>query len=382
MMTFILLILLCSLNIAQASVGGFAGNGADEDSQQNAWFLGARPVRWCIHEQTKISVDIKKAQQQIQTAFEIWDQYLSAKKVNAKTFTEGRLGITLLGQFINKCDGSEDLKFYLGYTNSEIEQNVNRLKDPIALAVRTAYDEKAGWGKGYIWLKSDVQAAEGSVWSAKNNILGAALHELGHVAGCEHVEDTIMDARVKDWILRKKGPSLLYPDFYYEVALSRVDVEKELYFAPSVGIGIWGKIQDPSTSNSESFQNLVQVAPKGPTRIGFIQGNESQNNIVKLVFTEQVGQGDFRTKHLMGKLTETLQNTRVSEARIFRSSLNGDERYLHVPGYQKSGYIELPSGEKVEILYSRNLADKSVVKIHYRWKGELKLLMQGFPVDQ
>lgn len=376
------LLILCFASFANASLGGFAGNGADEDSQQNAWFLGAKPVRWCIYESIKTSVDREDARKQIQTAFEIWNQYLLAKKVNEQNYAQGRPGITMLGQYIEKCDGSEDLKFYLGYTNSEIEQNVNRLKDPIALAVRTSYDEKLGWGKGYIWLKSDISTTEDPYWKMKNNVLGAALHELGHVVGCEHVEDTIMDARLKDWVLRRKGPSLTYPDFYYEVALSRIDVEKELYFAPNVGIGIWGKIQEPNSNGIEPFQNFLQITPQSQTRIGFIQGNDSQNNIFKLVMTEKVGTNDFRTKHLMGKLTETLQNTRISEARIFRSSWQGQEHYLHVPGYQKNGFVELANGEKVEILYSRNLADKSVVKVHYRWKGELKLLMQAFPVDQ
>jgi Matrixin len=199
-LAMIVVMSLCSLSFSAVRGGGEAGNGGDNPPPDAgvAWFLGKdHVVRVCYELADDFGADKATVEEVITSAFSTWRNYITIKQVFDDTdLSEYQ---PAMQEKIISCDGSEDIKFELGISNAQIKLDSAQYYKPTAFAQRSSYDSKKGWGKGYIWVAS-AKSSTGFDWSRKFPLHGILLHELGHVFGCEHVENTIMSPKITDLI--------------------------------------------------------------------------------------------------------------------------------------------------------------------------------------
>jgi hypothetical protein len=93
-----------------------------------------------------------------------------------------------------ECDGSEDLRIYAGVSDARVKQDKTAFDSPLGFAQPESYDEKSGWGRGYIWIAPAPELANPYA------LYAVLLHEIGHVFGMSHIAGTIMDAHLADQI--------------------------------------------------------------------------------------------------------------------------------------------------------------------------------------
>lgn len=181
---------LLSMSLLASPLAAHAGRdsgGADSKAIDDsaAWFLGAgKKIRTCFVRSPDFqSVDAEAA---LTTAFATWKKYIAARADDFKApFT-----LATDPELMPACDGTEDLKIYLGVQSPEVLAAQAQYNSPMAFAQRTSYSLKTGWGKGFIWIANNPVTP--IVWTRPYALLGIMLHELGHVLGCGHIEGTIM----------------------------------------------------------------------------------------------------------------------------------------------------------------------------------------------
>jgi len=172
---------------------GAGGHGTDNPRPDHgaAWFLQkGRPIKYCVEVGNQFGVDKAALLADISAVFKQWTDYINKRRPGSPVNSQG--------VFIGDCKdtkGSEDLSFYFGITNPLVTKAKKLYDDPIAMAQKTAYNTDTGWGKGFIWAinsQSSNPKEKFPNWSDSLTRYGMILHEIGHVLGSDHVEDTIM----------------------------------------------------------------------------------------------------------------------------------------------------------------------------------------------
>jgi hypothetical protein len=224
-----------------AMMGDERGNGAEyiRADDGSAWFFdGSRKIRYCMTIAPSFGTDAGRAQNAIKSAFATWEKYLVAKdRIGLKQKPGFRFATELV--YLPSCDGTEDLSFKFGILDAESTSHLKDLRTPVALAVRTAYDPKTRWGKGFVWLASQGSLGEstspktelGTVqtkplpdWKGSNSVEGIILHEVGHIFGNEHIPGTIMQEYIVhavEWLPEADRQRFLTQiDWYFELVPS------------------------------------------------------------------------------------------------------------------------------------------------------------------
>lgn len=265
------------------TMGDERGNGAEyiRADDGSAWFFdGSRKIRYCMAIAPSFGADADRVHNAIKSAFATWEKYLVTKERIGIDRKPGFRFATELA-YLPTCDGTEDLSFKFGILDAESTSHLKDLRTPVALAVRTAYDPKTRWGKGFVWLASQGSLGEsmspkseqGSVqtkplpdWSGSYSIEGILLHEVGHIFGNEHIPGTIMQEYIvhsAQWLPEvDRQRYLTQIDWYFELVPSATSCN-----APVKGtLGFKGL--DPFTgtpydTTQDNFKLLTGRAPVG-----------------------------------------------------------------------------------------------------------------------
>lgn len=172
------------------------GNGTDYRSleDRSAWFVDSnRTFTYCVKVDPAFGVSNEKSLATVADSLQAWADYHAERSWHKTLSTKSR--------FESSCSDATDLVFLLGTKLPKGEASDQH----VGLAVKKAYDKKAGWGQGYVWI-----AAEGSVpaegedgpypnWQEVDSLKAVLLHEIGHVYGVDHVEGTIMRANASQY---------------------------------------------------------------------------------------------------------------------------------------------------------------------------------------
>lgn len=268
-----------------------------------AWFLGkGKTVRACYEVAPGFGADSVVIETSILQAYQTWKNYIDSKEIfrdiaaDLVTVDGNRLVPSVDVELIKKCDGSEDLKFYFGATSAEVETAKAEFDSPIAFAHRSSYDATQGWGKGFIWVANsiEVDGQSPSIWSLSDTLQGILLHEIGHVLGCDHVQGTIMDEYIADWVMAARK----YPTRVHYV-LTSIDNHKELYSCPDCSLEIEGRIS-PLTNMSSiiddaAFEVLMGRKPQGEIHTKFRRLTSQPHLVVgnTLTLSDEKGSHEF-----------------------------------------------------------------------------------------
>lgn len=243
--------------------GGMDVGGEDHRSfaYGSAWFLGKSPVLYCIESAPDFGGDIQKARNDIEQAVRIWRDYIEKKRVFDKwhdSFKKVDAIPAMTYQFLDHCDGREELTFYLGVLNPKTIAAKNQFENPTAFVNRESYDPVSGRGKGFIWLTSADTVFPGAKfpdWTLKNRMLGIFLHEIGHTLGLGHFEGTIMEESLTHWM---QGQGLRF-----DTVLSQIDDRRELYICRECPFEYKGILYANSAQAQKHFELLTGRKPKG-----------------------------------------------------------------------------------------------------------------------
>lgn len=229
------LALLLTAQAASARSGHSVNNGVDQRSlfEDSVWFAdGRRTIRACVQVASDFGVDATTAAGEVEKAFGIWDKYIDEKRVRPAMQARGTSLATKV-EVAFSCKGDEDLAFYLGVENPLAQAALKDFTRPLGFARRTAFDEKALWGKGFVWIAHPSLFPEAKLdWSQQKRLLGVLLHEIGHVLGNGHVSGTIMKEGLGDELLRDM------PDFIN--TYDQVDSGRQLVFCSGCPVDMNG----------------------------------------------------------------------------------------------------------------------------------------------
>jgi hypothetical protein len=256
---------------ATCAKGNEQGNGSDyiHVGEGGAWFIGAQnTIKYCIALSADFGVDRARAEQAVAGAFERWSAYMTKKHVYTRVSEAGRLAVKT--EYLHACNGSEDLKFYLGLQPPHSAWQGQEAAS-VAKSVRTSYDLFKGWGKGFIWLTPpgtvvpdySPETSDFPNWRLDENLDIILTHELGHVYGVEHVENTVMRYNIANFLKRFPGDKLALPlsiDYAEEL---KVCGDCVMNFRGSLG---WVTMENGKITRNmpaENFELLTGQKPAG-----------------------------------------------------------------------------------------------------------------------
>jgi hypothetical protein len=197
-----LILLLCSSpllaeKLAVEDSGGWSGNGGGPNRvQDNVWFLGDEPVRYCIQRDAAYPLTYTDLQSMTRRSIQAWQQFFQQYQIGpaqATTAALQNLQLHMSFQFVEVNCAQAELEIYFGLENESIRlyREMNE-SDGLGLALRRSYDHKEHRQQGYIWIQNFTQDPR--------KIEHILLHELGHVFGMKHDTVFVMDRRVALWL--------------------------------------------------------------------------------------------------------------------------------------------------------------------------------------
>lgn len=213
------------------------GNGGDNlpPYHDTAWFLGEnRLIHACIQRDHGFALSEAEAARAIQASFAQWISYIKSKGVYNRGFEfeaeEGDPTTAVLRfaenlELRSRCQGDEDLIFYLGTSNAKIRRAAKGYVDPSSFVLREKLDLKQGWSQGLIWVRNE--GLGGWDWRTPKLFETVMLHEFGHLFGVGHVPDTVMsEVFLAETYARIEGEELYK---YRKETLNVIDTVRELY---------------------------------------------------------------------------------------------------------------------------------------------------------
>ena len=208
-----------------SSNGNDRGNGGDtvDRTSDSAWFAENtahsksgpeehKIVHYCLEVSPSFPITVEILRKKVQSSFSKWKEYFEAHRAFENNQSEKRL--TLNWQESLSCGEDTDLTFLFGVSNPRVDLELKKLHQPWAMSLRTNYDPRTTWGRGYVWISDNgvypLSSAETlpfgkSVqkwpdWDIPYAFEGLLLHELGHVFGAGHFDGTIMSRGIVDTI--------------------------------------------------------------------------------------------------------------------------------------------------------------------------------------
>lgn len=184
--------------------GWFGGGGSFNRTQDNIWFLGKAPVKYCYLRASDFPISDQEIEELILDSFKEWRTFFNKYEMASKSLrVPRRKNFVLHGgssnmmsiefESVGKCQTSEDdgkvgemLHFNFGVTNKIINgYKFFSTESALGVAIRPKFDHKSYRNGGYVWLEK--------VSNDKKRIKHLLLHELGHVFGMKHNSVFVMN---------------------------------------------------------------------------------------------------------------------------------------------------------------------------------------------
>jgi hypothetical protein len=170
-------------------MGGGADSAVPVDAEYIAWF-SSPTIKFCLKRNPDYFMSTEEAIEQIQLANKMWNVYVAYKKIPVSV---PRLA------FEPNCGPSVDLTFYLDTVNPDISKYVTLHPKAFGGSALDSFDIQKLHGKGWIWL-ADFSKYLTVSNSEKYGFLMIALHEIGHTLCNAHINGTIMDEHISEYI--------------------------------------------------------------------------------------------------------------------------------------------------------------------------------------
>ncbi len=185
--------------------GGMTSSGGElVVSEDNPWFVGGRPVSYCIVRGEAFSLPESVARVQVVAALQDWVFALAqlGPRPTPRPLADGELKNLTLQFFEEPCGAQTELTFRLGAADRDVDDALRQhARFTLALALHAGIDEHTGRaGRAQIWLVPDQgpnayagpDGGSPRIWSRPAVVRNVLLHELGHLFGLPHMDAGFM----------------------------------------------------------------------------------------------------------------------------------------------------------------------------------------------
>lgn len=183
------------------------GTGGMREEEGAAWFYqdhGAISVCYKISPTFKASEN--EIRSTIQESFKTWSDYVEAKGLYSEYYDDDDNEIPYPNYLkiaheikFETCSKDTELTFYFGVEDQRIKDIKEGLHNPKGFAFRDYKDIDAikGTSKGVVWIFNPLDTPEPYddyifKWEDKEYLQTIVNHEVGHIFGAHHEDDTIM----------------------------------------------------------------------------------------------------------------------------------------------------------------------------------------------
>ncbi len=175
-----------------------SGGGALLKDSQNPWFVqNIKSVSYCIEaDYSTFRYSEEELDHLIQSAFRFWKTEFAAsrKTTDFEVATQNFIKVN--------CSDEVDLRFQFGVlSQQQLKRHGNDPREFVSYAALTKYDRVNLKGRGYIYVSSDNGDLKfrgdnyrEDIWHLKKGgyLFFALAHELGHVFGVKHLEQSLL----------------------------------------------------------------------------------------------------------------------------------------------------------------------------------------------
>lgn len=173
-------------------------------TEHNPWFVGEKPVSYCIKSSSNFSVGESTLKKVVKDSIEDWVGTLKAFETYPTYFSlpDGKEKNLSLVFNEETCQKDTELWFYFGDYNEDIKTILKtRSRYTAAFAGHKPIKDKNGRAeKAYIWLVPDKGLNQylgpkktPRFWSEPNTLKAVLIHEMGHMFGLRHFDDGVMN---------------------------------------------------------------------------------------------------------------------------------------------------------------------------------------------
>lgn len=272
------------------SVSSYAGNGSSGGGhiygdQVNPWFLqNTKNVSYCLEIDANFSnLDEERVKEIITNAFLYWKNEFSnsdlKQYVNSDFEPEPRVATQKFQ--LESCGPDTGIRFQFGTLSDEQKEQLGNIKQIIASAYRTSYDQVNLKGNGFIYIapeKGNMRPVSSffakDPWSYGNNnvLLYTLIHELGHVFGLPDLTSSrreLMSRHFVETLTSKK-------DNYYRNSDRYLSLKGFKFMKPLGFDGKYSTVLDfsmssssTSTSTSSSASTNININKKSQKMLEF-----------------------------------------------------------------------------------------------------------------
>lgn len=300
------------------------GTGGMREEEGAAWFYANKPngpISVCY----KISPTFKANESMVKSAitksFLTWENYLIGKKIyNGYEDDNGdpapypqNLKIATKINF-ESCTKDTELVFYFGVEDNRVKEIKKGLKNPKGFAFRKYedIDPIKGTSKGVIWIVNPLDTPDydddSMDWSKPNFLQAILNHEIGHVMGAQHADNTIMQEDLSSmfWLASIVPDSTTSQDTIdimnkYKSYLPKIDHGSEL-ISMSDTIDKKGFIALPNSKDEkDTFKMLFNRLPVGKVTASIKGKNDLKDTA--LTIKDEKGQKHFKLNQIDVSLT-------------------------------------------------------------------------------
>lgn len=299
------------------SGGTEVGPGGDitEPDAGSAWFVHpSKAVTYCYSVSDTFGFPKDGLKPAIERAFADWREYVEVKRI---VFPEPALKLALTPQYDAACNGQEDLHFYFGTADANVQAHKIYFSNPIAFPVRLSnqLDETGSWGKGFIWIAGQGEALPGFPdWSKPGALAALLRHELGHLVGLSHIPGTIMAEEIHDLIRTAPPARIAGIDIFNELyrcvkcaARYETDLpELPKFSAQQIKSGEAYRFLDQAKYRAlQVVYPLLERAPEGPVHLTLLRhgGRTREGRILALFVKDNLGEMEMVGSPMDGQIS-------------------------------------------------------------------------------
>ena len=243
---------------------GVESNGGNADTYHPngpACFLSHdRAVRACMSIGSDFGISPEEINRTVRATFDQWVAYIADRHIGSDSPDLTPFAQRL--ELIDKCDGTEDLKFVFGASDDSSVQKARELyREPWGLASCTRFTTGDQFGHGLIWIAPPKSITSYQPdWTAKNALYAVMLREVGRLFGTGTVSGTIMRENISEYLENQSS----WQDLDVEKMRTQIDQTRVLYHgvdhAEHLELNADGRYQ---YRLGLSFQKLMGRAPQG-----------------------------------------------------------------------------------------------------------------------